>query len=546
MPDSRPEKRFHDLLSRLLDGDLEEADIRELVDIVKATPRFSAELRDQLLVDSRLAQFENELQSEKAFVRTLEAALEAEEDGDAFVDRVVRFADADTDEPPSSASKAPWLLAAASLAACLVFGFFWIRGASGISEDVTDPGVAVISHLIGNLAVNSSGKQVGDTVSPGIVQIDEGYLSLEFYRGAQVTVAGPARLELVDSERVICHYGKVRAQVPPVARGFTIVTPESEVVDLGTEFAIEVGRQGGTEIHVFDGEVEAYDKERSPESKTLLTAGLGVSITGSAPWESLPAEQDLFADLADLEQLELDAEEERFARWQANHQLALQDERLIAYYDFERENRKSRNLPNRALTGSELDGAMVGARWVRGPWQGKGALSFRRPGDRVRVHLPGEYDSITLAAWIRIDGIDRTHSSLLLTDGYEEGEVHWQLRQEGALILGYRQSEKRGKNYTSEEFVDLTNLGRWFHLATVIDHQTLTVSHFLDGEQIATHPIREQDLGPIRFGDASIGNWDQPLKNSGGTIRNLNGRIAELMVFREALPAEEIARLALQ
>lgn len=544
MPDSPDEKRFRDLLSRLLDGDLGEDDMRTLVEAIKTDPERSAELRVQLWMDSRLSLFENELRSEEAFTRAIEATLEADDNGEDFVEKVVRFASAaDSSAQPT---RAPWLVAAVSLAACLALGFFVTRQGVTSPDEIVDPGVAVVSHLVGNPLVDGSGIESGDMVGAGIIELENGYLSLEFFRGAQVSIAGPARLELIDAERVVCHHGKVRAFVPPVARGFTVVTPDSEVVDLGTEFAIEVAEAGRTEIHVFDGEVEAYDTDRSPESKTLLTAGFGLTISGSKPWQPMPAEQARFADLADLEQLEINAEAAQFERWQAHHRTALSDERLIAYYDFQPSDtdRKARILANRAPTGADLDGAVVGSSWVRGPWQGKRALSFQRPGDRVRVNLPGEYESVTLAAWVRIDGLDRTHSSLLLTDGYDSGEVHWQFRQNGELILGYRHSKKRGRNYTSKEFVDLTNLGRWFHLATIIDQENLRVSHFLDGELMTTNPI-QQDRSPIRFGDASIGNWDQPLNNSGGTIRNLNGRIAELMIYREALPEEEIARLAL-
>ena len=546
MPETPDDKRFHDLLSRLLDGDLDGEGTSELVAAVKADPERSAQLRAQLWMDSRLSLFENELRSESAFAQAIEAALEAEDSGEDFVDKVVRFADVAEDPPFPKSVRGPWLVAALSLAACLALGFFTLHQLSTGPDEVVDPGVAIVSHVAGDLRVDGLRVESGDTVSPGIVELGEGYFSLEFFRGAQVSIAGPARLELIDAQRVVCHYGKVRAQVPPVARGFTIVTPESEVVDLGTEFAIEVAEAGRTEIHVFDGEVEAYDVERSPESKTLLTAGLGLTISGSAPWQPMPAEQDRFADLADLEQLQLDAEAAHFDRWQDHRQKALSDGRLVAYYDFqpEEKDRMTRTLANRAPTGSEFDGAIVGSRWVRGPWNGKRALSFRRPGDRVRLSLPGEFESLTLATWVRIDGLDRTHSSLLLTDGYDKGEIHWQLRQKGDLVLGLRHTDRRGRNYTSEEFVDLTNLGRWFHLATVIDGKNLTVSHYRDGELMATKPI-QGSLGSLRIGDASIGNWDQPMENSGGTIRNLNGRIAELMIFREALAEDEIARLAL-
>jgi len=48
------------------------------------------------------------------------------------------------------------------------------------------------------------------------------------------------------------------------------------------------------------------------------------------------------------------------------------------------------------------------------------------------------------------------------------------------------------------------------------------------------------------FGESSIGNWDQPVNKSKNSVRGLNGRMAELMVFKEAISAEEMKRLALR
>ena len=51
--------------------------------------------------------------------------------------------------------------------------------------------------------------------------------------------------------------GKVTANVPPRAIGFRIDTPDMEVIDLGTEFALRVDPAGESRLHVLEGEVEA-------------------------------------------------------------------------------------------------------------------------------------------------------------------------------------------------------------------------------------------------------------------------------------------------
>ena len=212
---------------------------------------------------------------------------------------------------------------------------------------------------------------------------------------------------------------------------------------------MEGGTTGQTEVHVFDGEVEAYDTERSPDSKTLLTAGLAIKMKDADNWEAIPAELERFADLTRIDQLAKDEEARNLDAWKAVNAAAKEDDRLIAYYDFVPDQAKRRTLVNRAPSGEDFNGAIVGARLKEGPWLGKQSLEFKRPGDRVRIHLPGEYENISIAAWVRIDGLDRTNSSLMLTDGYDKGEIHLQFKSDGTLTVGVAHPSGK-QNYTEK------------------------------------------------------------------------------------------------
>lgn len=98
--------------------------------------------------------------------------------------------------------------------------------------------------------------QVGSSISPGKVELQSGLIQLEFYRGAVVIVEGPAELEFVNADRLICRRGRLRAHVPPQAEGFTVVSPNVEVLDLGTELGMHVARVDSAAVHEFDGKVE--------------------------------------------------------------------------------------------------------------------------------------------------------------------------------------------------------------------------------------------------------------------------------------------------
>ena len=97
----------------------------------------------------------------------------------------------------------------------------------------------------------------GDALTPGLFAIESGYAQIEFFCGATVVVQGPAELDLVSATLARVRSGRLRAHVPPAARGFTLEADDVTVVDLGTEFGFAVDG-GKSEVHVFDGEVELH------------------------------------------------------------------------------------------------------------------------------------------------------------------------------------------------------------------------------------------------------------------------------------------------
>ncbi|MEL7500133.1 MAG: hypothetical protein AAFN77_21215 [Planctomycetota bacterium] len=142
------------------------------------------------------------------------------------------------------------------------------------------------------------------------VLISEGLAIIEFDRGARVILEGPADLEIVSDNSGFLRSGKLTANVPESAIGFEIVTPNSRVVDHGTEFGISVDANGDSETHVFDGEVELFadlNQATSPteiESKSLhLVEREAARVTNGVfhETEHFPASPREFIRVASLE-----------------------------------------------------------------------------------------------------------------------------------------------------------------------------------------------------------------------------------------------------
>lgn len=423
------------------------------------------------------------------------------------------------------------------------------------SVEPTAKGVALLTKLVDvDFDLRSPTKRwtVGEALSPGLFAIDSGFAQIEFFCGATVVLEGPAELRIESSTLAHFRYGQLRAQVPPAARGFQIHVDNMRVVDLGTEFGIsatldsrtDTGNASVVDVQVFDGQVELHQP-----GQPMRVLDAGQSVTRSAigtvnpsaikPWR--------FTDIEELDQHAKSQSDSRWQTWNEYSSRLRSDPRVIAYYAMDGDQTWQRKLPNNTVPpNNELDGAIVGARRVQGRFPEKSALEFKRPGDRVRVNVPGQFGSLTLACWVKIDSLDRWYNSLFLTDNYQRGEPHWQILNTGQLFFSVRVSDQTNqqehREVLSPPFWEPAMSGQWMHLATVYDVDEKQTTHFLNGRVLSRESIPEKQLvRSTRIGPASIGNWSVPTKpDADFAIRNLNGSIDEFALFSDALADDEI------
>lgn len=115
----------------------------------------------------------------------------------------------------------------------------------------------------------------GGWVNSGLIELESGQARFAFNSGASALVEGPAILSLETSNRLFLEKGKLTAEAPPAASGFTVNTPRMNVVDIGTRFGVLVDEQGNSEVHVMEGEVEASRSSGNSVS-VLLREGLAI------------------------------------------------------------------------------------------------------------------------------------------------------------------------------------------------------------------------------------------------------------------------------
>jgi hypothetical protein len=120
-------------------------------------------------------------------------------------------------------------------------------------------GFAVVIQLAGAEWEPGNGQRPseGDLLAAGRLVLRSGRMMLGLLSGVTLTLEGPADLELLSIDRVHCRRGKLRTRVPHGAEGFIVTTPGSAVIDLGTEFGLNVAEDGRAHLMVFKGEAEA-------------------------------------------------------------------------------------------------------------------------------------------------------------------------------------------------------------------------------------------------------------------------------------------------
>lgn len=407
------------------------------------------------------------------------------------------------------------------------------------TDEESDDGVAVITRSVDVRWMGDHPLQPGSILSPGELKLADGLIQVEFYSGVQLLVEGPAELEIRSVASVICRQGKLRSLVPPNAIGFSVLTPRFELVDLGTEFAVDVASDGRSDVHVFDGEVELYlpDGKREPDHKQVLSGGDAMAWSTEGATTSRSAAPETFTSFEAIRIREKSVSDQRFESWQKWNETLQGDPRVAARYDFQSD---GATLIDSCV--AKAHGTIVGCEWASGRWPKKRALEFKRPGDRVRIDVPGEFDALTISAWVRVDALPSRRQSLLLTDGYQVGRLHWQIGPAGELRIGSRvpiQNRRQQTSYASPSVFTHRQVGVWSFVCSTYDRNARTVTHWFNGKRVFTKPLEIDQ--PIRIGIAEIGNWGVPLKPERRAIRNFIGRMDELTIWDVALKDDEIS-----
>ena len=413
-------------------------------------------------------------------------------------------------------SRSRTIAAISSLAACLLFllfGFIW--------SDTTTAG-PVVARITNRAHVELLQQQhawTADVLTADTYELRTGLLSFTYDNGVNVLVESPARFTLSNNNSMILTMGRLSSHVPPTGVGFTVHTPEAEVIDLGTEFGVDVTPDGNSEVHVFKGLVNVRSTMSPPGQLMLLATEQAARVANPS-----------------LQPAGIAVDKGRFFRSFdepiSNYPRFIRSLAPVSYYRFAIMDDGSLldtvgQTPGQLLLGPgsrapSFTGVIGNALRVAGKSMGRGAYFSQPP-----AFTNG---TCTFIAWVRADaradnGIIFLHQAMntSLQLGFDSTNGHLQ-----ATINNHTGTQQRCRD------TQPLTLNVWHHIAVVADGTQLLL--YRDGQQVAAIP----SLGLDRQASTA---WWLGTNYNGADV--WDGLIDECAIFSRPLRAEEIHSLAI-
>ena len=161
-----------------------------------------------------------------------------------------------------------------------------------------DPTLEVVGKITGMVDVRWSDINTSTETGHGVLlgrkyALATGLMEITYDTGAKVILQGPVTYEVESRNSGFLSVGKLTGKVEvEKAKGFSVRTPTAVVTDLGTEFGVEVQRNGQCELQVFQGAVEAVtQRDGKPFGQPhKVTEGQTAKISASRAASSQAAE----------------------------------------------------------------------------------------------------------------------------------------------------------------------------------------------------------------------------------------------------------------
>ncbi|MDO5555041.1 MAG: LamG-like jellyroll fold domain-containing protein [Planctomycetia bacterium] len=375
----------------------------------------------------------------------------------------------------------------------------------------------------------------GQILQPGELALESGRVKLEFKCGADVIMQGPCRFMVAGPMSNSCLAGRLSIEVPKQVKGFEIVTPFVTVVDRGTAFSVNVMEKAAA-VEVAKGKVELYSSDRSAILSSL-SRGMAATLDAmhdlvnyEPKWDSYLPPEDFEKEVTEHVNVSLQAKRSADRQLKSNPNLLIH---------FDAMSRSGKKIPNASEAGATLcpELRLVHCPETEGRWHGTNGLAFKSHKSFASFDCQQEFTSLTLVMSVQIDQQTNQASALFVSDTFyqETGGFLWQLTQNGQSMFYITTEPGRSFESVSAPFLKRNNRGGWFELAIVVDGETGTISHYVDGRLMGrtlwSEPV------PLKMQQGILGNILDTSYRTGN--RNFIGTMDEFKIFDRAIPPKQ-------
>lgn len=391
-------------------------------------------------------------------------------------------------------------------------------------------------------------------LSLGWYTLEAGAVELTLSRGAELLVQAPCRFELVGDNLARVERGRLVADVPSAAVGFTVEAGKVRVVDLGTAFGVDVNAFGAVTAAVFEGEVVVGSRLADVPSVSIK-AGQAASATTEGHVGSAQSTRSLFRPVTFARNLDdaVRSPDQRYARQ------VLADEPLL-YWRFEQIaqgrvfNSDESGRPDAVVLGQVRDDRGVFGRGVRF----SGAVSDIGMIESRGGMFAGNATAYTIEMWVKPDRVQYARIAGLLgqTPSGHTGMANlnvmellgdrdwlegWVLRDGPSTDASFRMFHRSPLTAPIEQGQNLWpsqryEPGQWMLLTAVKAEGEIALFH--NGRRIAQMPDGQGIAGPVLL---TIGSYGFGRGREGQEARPFAGVIDEVAVYGHALDPEQIA-----
>lgn len=382
------------------------------------------------------------------------------------------------------------------------------------------------------------------------INLTAGIVQIEMTNGVFVTLEGPCVFKPDSADRVHLTRGKLVGRVPVNAIGFTVHTPAMDIVDLSTEFAIQVEPVEGdavatsSEVSVLDGRVQVRPSGGDEGGFRAEVLAAGESRRAE------PGSRSLLAAQTDPRSY--------YRRVPGRYERTIRESDPLAYWRFEQVDRYGRLEALGRMgaylfgaTGRDMssDAAPVGE-------QGDHALWCTDETSAIEAGMPlvlgSDGSGLTFESWVWVPAsVDRRMRVVSNAEHNALGEV----RRGIAFGVSGKPEDTAG-----EPVLQVTGYGRfealsaasvpterWVHVAATYSSEG-DLQLYIDGQ-----PQEVQVKGQARAegGGWSITESRAPLRVAGAMVSADNvakehwvGGIDELAIYDRVLSADQIAEHA--